>query len=272
MHGSTLIEYGITWYLDRIGVTAPTDLAHQFLYWFDGDSTVPSDPQNFKTNEMTRWPIEEWEDLSFDSSIRWSGAVGNSISLFTGPSRIRNTTTAFLRAPDICPSEPILLSDPVNSSMAVWVSLQPWDHLVYPAHAQTHEALDRPDPIATARVRGWATGTLSVLTRTLVERAQVLAVLTSGRPILLRSPYREYPETDCYLDLDNLVESRPLPNQRESIRIFSADYARVGRPYGLIAVSAGAKWADVKTIGTWQDVLTERDNWLDVILTVPGVA
>lgn len=266
VHGVTDAEYDIQWYLDEIGITGADDLLHDTLYWFDGDTPVPPDPQNF------RWPGEIWTDVSHNATIVWTGTVGNSTSVFTAPSTVAYIAKAILTEPDVHPSEPVLLSDPVESALAAWVGLLPYSDATYPATRTLHDVMERPDPLATHSVRGLQSGTLNFFTSRDTDREQVLEVFASGRPLLLRSPYREYPENDWYLSLGDLVETRPLPNQRELMRSWSVPYTRINRPAGIIAVSSAAKWQDVKDLGTWEDVKDKRADWLDVLLTLPGSA
>ena len=265
LHGVSLPEYAVQWYLDEVGITSGEDMAHDTLYWFDGDTPVPANPQNY------RWPGEAWSDASGDASVAWLGAVGNSMSVFTAPSVVSSSVVTTVGLPNYYPSEPLLLSDPVNSALAVWVGNLGYGDTVHPARRGLHEVLDRVAPISTSRVRGWQIGTLNVLTRTNSEYLMLLEVMASGRILLLRTTYQEYPENNWYVSLGDLHEARPIPNQRESVRSWSVDYARLERPSGLIAASGVATWQDVRDIGTWQEVRDERDNWLDVILTQAGV-
>ena len=67
VHGSTVKEFGIDWYLDEFGITPGAQRAsHSTLYWFDGDSSLPSNPTEMALGAG-------WLPASEDAVIRWAG-------------------------------------------------------------------------------------------------------------------------------------------------------------------------------------------------------
>lgn len=259
-HGAALKEYAIDWYFDEFGITpGPQLAAHNTLHWFDGDTTVPTNAEDYMLPEGT------WDPVTTDASITWAGTVGNSISTFRGPSGVTSTTTCQLDAPAEVPCEPVLLSDPVNASMVIWAGLVGVDDLTHQANRSLYRVLSRSPAVAVSQVRSWEDSSLTVMTETRAERKQFLKVMQSGRIMLLRNPDPDYPENNWYLSVGDITESRPIPNQRVPNRVWTVPFSRVERPTGLIEATAGQTWQDVKDIGSWLTVRTNRTDWLDVL-------
>lgn len=262
VHGTKVREYAADLYLDEFGITPGAQFfSHPTLYWFDGDTPVPPDP--------TSYPWPGWETDSLDISITWTGTVGNSVSVFTGASGVHATTTCQLDASDtarLLPCEPILLSDPVNVTLATWLGLIHIDPLTHPSKQTVHQIINRAAPVAISQVRGWETGTITVLTMNRDQRAQILNVIRSGRVLLLRNPEPDYPENNWFLALGDVTEDRPVPNQRVTIREWTLPFVRVERPTGLIEATSGIPWQAVKDSGTWAYIRENKQDWLSVLV------
>jgi hypothetical protein len=259
VHGPTLKEFGVEWNFDEFGITPGSQRVHPTLYWFSGDSPVPADPQDLLMND------ENWEPAVNDASVTWAGTAGNSVSELRMASSITTTTQCALDPPETIPCEPLLLSDPVNSGLAVWVSLASIGDLTHPAQRSGSRVLKRSDAIAISQIRGEAETDLYVMTDTFTERQALLDVTRSGRVLLLRNPDPRYPESNWYVSIGDIRESRPIPDHRLAERIWQLPIVKVARPTGLIESSGGVTWADVLALGTWSDVLAARDNWLEVL-------
>lgn len=265
LHGTRPTEYAIDWYLDEFGITPGAQwVAHDTVYWFSGDSTVPAHPED------NLLPGGQWDTAATDSSMTWAGTAGNSISTFTGPSSAETTTICGLvpeLSDEFMPCAPVLLSDPVNVSMAQWVGLINIDALNYPARQSINQVISRGPSVVITQIRGWATGTLTVMTNTLVQRKQLLTVLSSGRVLLLRMPSTEFPENNWYLSIGDVTEIRPVPMARVALREWTLPFVRVERPTALIEASSGVTWQELKDQGTWSAVRSTHTDWLDVILS-----
>jgi hypothetical protein len=261
VHGTTVPEYATDIWLDEFGITPGVQwLSHPNLFWFDGDTPVPADPASY--------PQPGFVADSSDSSITWTGTVGNSVSVFTGPSAMHAVTTCQLDESDsarILPCEPVLISDPVNVTLAIWMGLIHIDALVHPSKQAIHQIINRAAPVAISQVRGWETGQLTLLTMNTDQRNQVLNVISSGRIVLLRNPIPDYPENNWYLALGDITEDRPVPNQRVTVREWTMPFVRVERPSGLIEAGGGRTWQQIKDLGTWQTVRDTNQDWLSVL-------
>lgn len=259
-HGTSVREYAISWKLDKIGIT-PTE-GRQQLYWFSGDSSVPANPEDYYFKE------DDWLDLSRDSDISWAGAAGNSISVFTGPSKIGTTATCTV-LPDYTRTracEPVHLSDPISPERSLWFSLINISPLSYRARQTMFDVLNRPSVVAVSNTRLWASGTLLLKTDTMVERTIALHIFETGRILYLRNPDPLYPETFWYLAIGDVQEIRPIPNHRHPVRNWSVPFVRVDRPSGLIESASGTTWGDIAVAGlTWRQLLDQNSDWLDVM-------
>lgn len=267
MHGSQLKEYAIDWYLDEFGIT-PGDqyVNHDTLYWFDGDTPPPTG------SEGRLDPVGNWQATVNDASITWAGAAGNSTSLYQSASAMVGTTTCVLDTwiSDVFPCEPVLLSDPINSTISMWTGLIHVDTLTHPSKQAIHQIINRAAAVAISQVRGWETGSLQLLTLTIPQRNELVSMVGSGRVLLLRNPIPDYPENNWYLALGDITEERPIPNQRLPERLWTVPFVRVERPTGIIEASVSATWQSVSDVGTWGQVKTDRDSWLGVLLGVPA--
>jgi hypothetical protein len=265
-HGTTTREYSITWDLDQFSVYTEADAAKVYrLFWFSGDTPVPSDPQSYLTQEPG------WEDISRDSSITWEGVIGNSVSRFTGPSVIAQSLVTQVNPPVKAPCEPVLLSDPVSTALSQWFSLSQIGDLSREARMTVMGVLGRSDFVSTSSMRGSPKGTLTLYTSTLEERQQALTVFASGRILLLRNPNPAYPETSWYLAIGNVSEARTIEQDaRRPERTWTVPFVQVERPTGLIEASSGVTWQMIKDSGlTWRELRDRRANWLDVALVSP---
>lgn len=259
IHGSTLKEFGIEWSFDEFGITPGAQRTHPTLYWFSGSTPLPSDPEDLMMGDTA------WSAAATDAAITWAGTVGNSVSEFRMASAVTTTTVCRLDTPSMLPCEPVLLSDPVNANLAIWAALIGVGDLSHPATRTVNRVLKRSDAVAISQIRGDEETDVFVATDTIEQRDRLLQVLRSGRALLLRNPDPLYPENNWYVSVGDVDETRPIPNHRVPTRVWTLPVVRVARPTGLIEASGGVTWADVLALGTWGDVQTHRDNWLEVL-------
>jgi hypothetical protein len=274
LHGTNLREYAVEWWLDEIGITSPDELAphRNPLYWFDGDTPVPATPA-----PVDIWqPDGAWTALSNDASITWSGTAGNSISVFNGPSKISTSTTCQLDGPASTPDGyclPVFINDPVSPALAQWFSLITIDPLDYAARQTLYDAINRAPVVAVSQIRAWATGQLTLLTRTLAERSMALNVFATGRIVFYRNPDPAFPENSWYLAVGNVNEARVLPDARRPERLWTVPFARVERPSGLIDSQTGVIWQTVQDGNpNWLAVATKNEDWLQVLTGIASPA
>jgi hypothetical protein len=265
LHGTNLREYAIQWYLDEFGVTPGADRKHNTLYWFDGDTAVPANAEDYLLLGGN------WDSTSADATISWTGTIGNSASIFTAPSAVYTTTVCQFDDPggDLC--TPIYLNDPISPRAGQWYSLLHIDALSYAARQTIMDVINRADQVAVSAVRAWASGSLVLLTRTLDERALALASLATGNILLLRNPDPAYPETSWYLAIGNVTESRLSEDLRRPERLWTVPFIRVERPSGLIDSYLGVSWQNVlDDYANWLAVRDRNTDWLQLMTVRAG--
>lgn len=265
LHGPSVREKAISWELDRFTMQLQSITNHAYkLDWFNGDTITPARPADYLVHNQL------WEAVTADADITWEGTVGNSVSRFTGPSKVSTSADITLGAPDI--SEvcgPVLLSDPVNSGLGMWFGLGEAGDLDYDANLSLMKVINRPDYIASSLARSGPQPSMLLLTKTLDERALALKIFASGRVLYLRNSDISYPENNWYIALSTITEIRTLPDARRPERTWSFNYTRVERPTGMIEASSGVKWSDYKAAGVTWGQLRGREDWLDVLVTSP---
>lgn len=256
-HGTNAKEFPVIWYLDEFGITAGSYRAvHSTRYWFDGDSIAPANSEDYLL------PDGKWNALSTDGAMVWDGIPSNSTSTFYGPSSVTTTTECGLDPPTSIPCEPVLLSDPTDTSRYVWGGLILIDATTHPANQSFYSAIDRPDKIAVGAVRNWQESSLVIQTDTLAERDMALRTLEKGKIVLLRNPNPAYPERNWYLAIGDVTEARVSQDHREPHRSWTIPFVRVDRPTGDIEAHDRPTWADLRALGTWANVRAMRGNWL----------
>jgi hypothetical protein len=261
LHGTNTREFGVEWWFDEIGITPPSDTENNLhLYWFDGDSKVPANAEDYMLPEGI------WDPLSTDSYMAWTGTVGNSTSVWYGPSIVTTTTTCQLEVPTGNYCDPVFINDPVSPQRNQWFSLIGIGDLDYAARQTLHNIINRAPVTAVSQVRQWASGTLTLMTRTLAERSMALQVFESGQIVFYRNPDPAYPESSWYLAIGNAKESRLGPDHRRPERLWDIPFARVERPSGLIDVQTGRIWQTIKDENAnWMATRTKNDDWLGVL-------
>ncbi len=259
VHGSTLKEFAIDWYFDEFGITPGAQrAAHSTMYWFSGSSAVPANPQNYMFGPG-------WLDGAGDAAISWVGTAGNSVSQFYAPSAVIGTSTCQLDPPAVVPCEPVFLSDPVNVTLSIWAGLIKLGEPTHPGTRALYRAMNRAPAIAVSQKRSWEDSELTLLTETLVERGRMLTMLSTGRILLLRNPDPSYPETNWYISIPDVVESRVFQDARRPERLWTLPYTRVERPSGLIEATNAKTWQDAKDVGSWLNLRAGRGTWLGVL-------
>lgn len=266
-HGTNLREYAIDWQFDRLGITSGEDRAtHNVLDWFSGDTTVPYSPED------NLFPSGEWDSGSDDAKISWEGAAGNSVSLYVGPSKVTTSTVCTIEVPDFGPDacEPVYLNDPITPPRGQWYSLMRIDPINYNARQQVLDIINRNPQIVVSQARSWASGSLTIMTRTLPERTLANQTFETGRILLLRNPDPNYPESGWYVAIGTITEARLGNDHRRPERLWTVPFVQVERPSGLIDSAVGQTWAQLKLRGmSWGGVKSNYINWLDILSEQP---
>lgn len=271
-HGGSTREWRSDWDLKDIAVFDQDDVvAGKFSSYFDGDGAVPLYTERmYDANSGDSSTADPWQDLSQDAYVDWAGVPGNSISRAFGPSKVATWDTTVIGPPEQFPGEPVLISDPVDIRLGLWVGLVSNEDLVHPAVKTDSRILNRRAKVSQSQVRGLEETSINVLTFTERDRTMFTTLFASGRTVLIRNPEPRYPENNWYLSCGDITEQRTLPDQRKAQRMWTIPYIRTDRPSGLISVSSGATWRQWKDAGvTWRQLRARRANWISVIIEPP---
>lgn len=271
-HGNTTREWRTDWDFKDVAVFENgVAIQSEFIEYFDGDSDAPPNTERMYDAASDNASVRDhWIDMTHDAFTSWKGTPGASISRLWGPSKVYVAAYTIIGPPVQFPGEPMLISDPVDSRLGIWVGLIPFDDLVHPAYKTDTHVINRRAKISQSQVRGLEESVLNFVTFTPRDRALLTTVFASGRILLIRNPEPRYPENNWYVSFGDLKESRPQGDQRKALREWSVDYIREDRPGGLINVSSGTswrKWKDARV--TWRELRTRRDNWIDILLSGP---
>ena len=271
LHGTGPYEYTAQWWFSEIGLQTAADSVPARMLYFDGDTPLPINPT------LNVWPNGVFSPGSNDASIRWSGTIGASTSIYTLPSTITSKTACQIDVPDngsvAVGCQPVNLGDPIQSRLGQWYGLLGISDLTYAGRLTLHDILRRSPQIAVTDVRAWETGELRLLTATLDERRMAIQTLQTGRILMLRNPDPLIPEGNdggtWYLAIGTVTEKRLFKDHRRPEREWGLPFVRVERPVGLIEASSSTSvtWATVKaTNASWATVAASYADWLDVML------
>lgn len=275
MHGKSPQEYAATWDISHFSMMPMSEVGPQYMYWFDGDSTIVGDPAQalFYGSQM--------KSYSTDYSIKWDGTAGKSTSTYTGPSRVYMETTCTIEPPEwtggygssVLACVPVHLNDPVQPILGQWYGLIEISGTSYSARRELHDIIHRGPQIAVSDTRGWQSATMILLTTTLQERRMAVASFSSGRVLQFRNPDTSMPEGNeegpWYLSIGNVQESRAFRDHRRPERLWELPFVRIEKPQGLIdsASKTGATWLQVREKNSiWDGVLSNNRDWMDVLL------
>jgi hypothetical protein len=251
------------------------------LSYLDGSMPVPD-------IGIPGWIAPEEQSVydtdSGNALIRWTGTAHASTSEFLGASAVTAVREAKLDVSsaiylNLLPDcEPINLTDPMLPSLNTWFTLQLISELSYESRNVSYTVLNRHAPVVLSQVRSTATGSLTLLLKTLNERQRLMDLVATGRTLLLRNPDPAYPESDWYLAIGNVTESRIAPDHRLAYRVFTLEFAVVDRPSGPIATRPKVTWdAVIAAYTSWgpalapNSVLANVKTWDELIHTQPKI-
>lgn len=116
---------------------------------------------------------------------------------------------------------------------------------------------DREDPIVVSGKRHMPSGTLALITLSLVEKAALEAVLASGNIIAFSPRFPEYGLTSpMYLSVGSVPGERYSPLAKAPERKWALDVQQVKAPSSAYVYPAGnATWGGVLASGSWGALL-----------------
>lgn len=151
--------------------------------------------------------------------------------------------------------------------MMVTVSVAP--SLTYPIMQGIYDVIGRRTPVVVSSVRGSARGQVTIATLTLDERADVLAILATGYPVLLQAP-AEF-GGQLYAAVAVVAEHRPSSLGYQAPRLFELQLTEVDAPTIPVTLTLFTYQSVLDVYATYQDVLIGETSYYD-LLTGPGIA
>ena len=119
--------------------------------------------------------------------------------------------------------------DPTN--VIAQVIVESFSDLAYDSKSEAIRPYGRPDPVVVTDVRGWATGTLVLITETEAELTWMRNLLATGRIIGFRAHTAATGITgDIYLHVGKVQEQRIVRRAAAPQRRWSLDVTQVQPP------------------------------------------
>lgn len=123
----------------------------------------------------------------------------------------------------------------------------------------------RVRPVVLSQVRKAPTSQLAVVSRTLVDRDDVLALTAPGTPLLLRAP-AVYGYPDRYLAIADTREDRVTTDHRVPIRSWSLPWAEADEPVGASQGVPETRFDDLCTnYASWTALVAAGHTWEDIM-------
>lgn len=266
LHGTNSREFSTSFWLTTLLVSPEAEVSLESPIYFDGDSAIPD------TSGSQLVPGYDWVAVSNDAEMEWSGTPNASTSTYIGPSIITASTTTRIDTPPptLLPRHrlPILLSDPILPQVSTWFELIEIGDLGFADRQDLYDVVGRGAQIAVSSTRAWADGEFRLMTYTLEQASVAERMFSPGRILFLRNPDVRFPETLWYLAIGKVGQGRVGKSLAWTPeRLWSVPFVRVERPVGLIAAASGLTWADIKANYTWDELRTQRSDWLDAAVT-----
>ncbi|MFE6493414.1 hypothetical protein [Streptomyces sp. NPDC057748] len=197
--------------------------------------------------------------------------VSYYLKLWTTPASYRATGSDPIVIPEPHPTE-VVLKDPGlparQTTAVVAAGGQPtWTRK---ARQGVNPVRGRVRPIVISDVRTSREGTMTLITETAQDLADMWWLLETGNVLLIQWPAL-FGERDVYVSVGDVAEA-PVVNYAEyRDRTWTVPLTEVDRPIGAAIGSAGRTWQTVNDgHPDWLDVLTSATSWLDVYTGVNG--
>jgi hypothetical protein len=136
----------------------------------------------------------------------------------------------------------------------------------YAANSVNQQAFNAARPSTASRQRSDAASTLTLVSRTFIDRDAVLDVLKPGTPLLWQVP-PEYGQPDRYIQVGDATVARYHPDHRYQPRTITLPFVVVDRPEGPAQGICGARIGDLcDTYATWGAMTAAGLSYQDILL------
>lgn len=138
------------------------------------------------------------------------------------------------------------------------------------ANAAVFNVNNQANPLVVSKVRSSIASTLTLVSRTFLDRDRLDVLLAPGSPLLFQVP-DEYGIPDRYLSIGADTKARVLPDHKFPIRVFSLPFQAVSAPGGPMQGTVGARWQDTcNRYATWGAVNGAGLTWTQVLDGLAG--
>lgn len=130
----------------------------------------------------------------------------------------------------------------------------------FPADSDATEVNDSQNPVGTWGVRKSGRQNITVGTLTIADRNQLRALFSTGAPLLLQLP-GHYDEGDSYGLYGDLVDARPMRDQRKKWRVLTAPFTKLAAPVGPAEGTWRTRYVDLDRFATFADFAAVGGAW-----------
>lgn len=126
---------------------------------------------------------------------------------------------------------------------------------------EVHQVANRVRPSVTSRLRKAPTSSMRVVSRTLTDRDDMIALTAAGTPLMLRAP-AVYGYPDRYLAVGDTTEELVTTDHRVPVRIWTLPWAEVDAPAGGGEGVPEARYGDLCTnYASWTALVAAGHTW-----------
>lgn len=244
-----------------------------YTYWGlwrmgeDGSMTAVRGP----VGDLSQVPITGDTAVAEDYEAPLGTTVTYYLKVWTVATSYRSTGSPPIVIPEPPPTE-IVLKDPGlparQTTAVVAAGGQPqW---MRRARQGVNEVRGRARPIIISDVRTSREGTMTLVTETAQELADMWWLLETGNTLLVQWPHL-WGERDAYVQIGDVTEAPIVDYAEYSDRTWTIPLVEVDRPFGGSVGSAGRTWQTVNDNNAdWMAVMSAATSWLDVYTGVNG--
>jgi len=242
----TVTATSAAWSLLSISVAAPASATYFSFEIYDGSPNTVADGMFV-------------DDVTITSNRAIKTAYDNAVPLrlATYYEVTDATATKVTAGPVYINEENPILADALYPSLNTQVVLISQKPNTWEARSVWFDVLGREDPLPVVAPLRYRNGTIKIRAAEPSDRAELLSLLTTGRPLLLRQPCHNMSADDVYLLPIRVTESPIIDTYHAGPATFEIEYQAVTRDIGV-------EWAEPRTYAT---LTTESATYALVIST-----
>lgn len=162
----------------------------------------------------------------------------------------------------------VWLKSLAQPALSMQVALHSIDDVQRPGRQQVNYIIGSQYPVVLQDVLPSRSGSaLTFRTDTLSARSNFMQLMGLGQPIFLQGDSSVNGDgfEDMYFMLGVVAEHRPATSSKDPTRMWVCAYQEVASPSGTLTMIPGNSWLTVSSFGSWNNVLSYRASWLNVL-------